>query len=128
MEAYFQKAQREASERVAALVALPVPADNFELGAEGYFDPWPMFNLYGSYSGDFDECAIDILDELQSGDKKRHDLGAEMFRELLCNLDLCEYGTSPRVCFPTREFRELLPTLVEKWKAYSAVQWNSDEE
>lgn len=126
-EPFYMKREREAGERLAALLALPMPTHKFDIGSEGFFDPWEMFPLYGSYSSDFDECAIQVLDELQTGDKTRHDLGSEMFREMLCNLDLCEYGTSPRVCFPTGRFKELVPALIERWKAFSALQWASEE-
>lgn len=125
-EPWNQRVEREAAEKIAALLALPVPESPHDGGA-GVFDPWDIFPLYGSYSSDFDECALDVLRELQAGVKVRDDLGAEMFREMLCKLHLCSYGTSPRGCFPTESFREQLPAFVEKWAAYSAVQWTDDD-
>lgn len=125
-EMWFQKVDREAAERLQELMALPSPEDKMEVGSDGFFDPWPMFQLYGSYSSDFDECATEVLEEILSGEKNRDDLAAEMFREMLCKLHLCDYGTSPRVCFPTSEFRALLPGFIEKWKAYSKLQWEAD--
>jgi len=127
-EPWYLKAEREAAERVEALLKLPIPEHETELGSEGYFDPWGLFPLYGSYSGDFDECALDVLRELASGKKLRDDLAAEMFREILCYMNLCAYGTSPRVCFPTSAFKELLPDLIEKWQAYSDLQWGRARE
>ncbi len=118
------KRQREAGEKLAALLALPMATSLEELGSEGTFDPWHPFPLYGSYSADFDWCAIAVLRELQSNTKIREDLGAEMFREMLCNLDFCDYGSSPRVCFPTTEFRKLLPDLIAKWETWSAMRWS----
>ncbi len=123
----IHRMQREAGERLAALLALKMPQEEFDIGCEGYFDPWEMFPLYGTYSSDFDECAIGVLEEIQSGNKIRHDLAAEMFREMLCNLDLCSYGTSPRVCFPTSEFRALLPAYIEQWKAHAKIIWSEDQ-
>lgn len=107
-------------------VALPLPDHPSLLGCEGYFDPWRFFPLlYGTYSSEFDECAIDILSELAAGTTGREDLAAEMFREMFCNLGWCEYGTSPRVCFPTEAFSAVLPELLARWKAYAEMQWDS---
>jgi len=125
-ELYIYERHREAAEKLALIVALPLPEDEWGIGNEGVFDPWEPFPLYGTYGGDFDACAIDVLEELLAGHKKRDDLGAEMFREMLCSLDLCEYGTSPRVCFPTTEFRALLPEYIRKWRAYSLLHWGED--
>jgi hypothetical protein len=122
-ELWCHKVQREAGEKLDALMAMPLPSSIYESDAES-FDPWSLFPLYGSYSGEFDECALDVLRELRDGQKERRDLAAEMFREMLCNLELCDYGTSPRVCFPTPEFRERLPRFIEMWEAYSAAQWS----
>lgn len=124
MSDYFQKKQDEAAARVRAIVALPMPEDD-NVGVDGEFDPWAVFPaLYGSYSSDFDECAIEVLTQLLSdGRNMRHDLGAEMLREMLCTSHLCDYGTSPRACFPTTQFREMLPALIEKWQAYSNLAW-----
>ena len=123
IEPWYARVQREAGEKLATLLALPMPEYPEEMGSEGLFDPWSIFPLYGNYDSAFDECALAVLSELQSGDKLRDDLGAEMFREMLCNLHLCEYGTSPRVCFPTPKFREMLPDFAAKWAAFSKLQW-----
>jgi len=93
------------------------------------FDPWEIFPcLHGSYDSRFDECAIDVLTEVMNFDRKREDLGADMFREMLCNLNLCDYGTSPRVCFPTTAFKEVLPELIEKWKQHAELAWTPIKE
>ena len=84
------------------------------------FDPWALFPyLYGSYSEDFDEMAIEVLKELMDGTFKRRDLATKMFREMLCTSGYCDYGSSPRACFPTPEFREHLPNLITRWEAYA---------
>lgn len=125
-EPWHERVKREAAEKLTALLALPMPESRYDCGAEGYFDPWSLFQLYGSYSSDFDECVLEVLRELRDDIKNRRDLAAEMFREMLCNLNLCDYGTSPRACFPTTRFRALLPELIDKWEAYSAVQWSGN--
>lgn len=90
------------------------------------FDPWEPFQLYGSYSSEFDDMAIRVLTDISKGEFDNHNLADEMFREMLCYLNFCDYGTSPRTCFPSTEFRELLPQYIAKWKEYYKVQWNED--
>ena len=114
------------AERIAAL-SLPLPDDEYSITTDGTFDPWRVFGLYGTYSSEFDDMAIDVLEELREGVKRRTDLGAEMFREMLCMADLCEYGTSPRVCFPTREFSAALPDLIDRWRAFYKLQWGDEQ-
>lgn len=127
MDTYWQK-ERDAAGRVQAILARPMPSDEQSLGVEGDFDPWDVFPaLYGGYSSDFDCCAIQVLEDLRDKTWTRHDLAAEMLREMLCTAGLCDYGSSPRVCFPTPEFKALLPDLIEKWRAYSLVAWGEDE-
>ena len=121
-EPYYMRIEREAAERLEELLARPLSDDNQTVDSDD-FDPWEPFPVYGSYSSDFDECALDVLRELQNKTKVRDDLGAEMFREMLCKAGLCSYGTSPRVCFPNARFEKLLPDLIEKWEAYSAMMW-----
>lgn len=88
------------------------------------FDPWHLFpSLYGSYSSAFDDMAIEVLSDIQGGTHNRSDLASEMFREMLCTAGLCDYGTSPRVCFPTPEFAKLLPRLIARWKEYAQIMW-----
>lgn len=126
-EAWYQKAEREACEKVAAALVLPLPQDGDALGCEGEFDPWQLFSsVYGSYDSGFDKLAIEVLEDVQNGTHTRQDLASRMFREMLCTAHLCDYGTSPRVCFPNAEFKTLLPELIEKWRAYSMIAWGED--
>lgn len=123
-ELWVDRLEREAAEKLDALMALPLPEHELDVGSDEFFDPWRLFPLlYGTYSNDFDECALDVLRELDNKTKVRDDLGAEMFREMLCRLNLCTYGTSPRVSFPTSPFFQRLPKLIALWEAYSAMQW-----
>lgn len=124
MECGPYKAQREAAERVRALLALPMPENADMLGTTGEFDPWDLFPcLYGSYSGEFDALAIEVLCDIRDKEFRRDDLAAEMFREMLCTAELCEYGTSPRVCFSTSYFANLLPDLIKRWREYAQLAW-----
>lgn len=122
-----EKLEHEAVERLAEILAMPLPVTEHEIGSDGLFDPWDLFpQIYGSYDSEFDKCAIEVLSEIHKRKKVRSDLGAEMFREMLCTADFCDYGTSPRSCFSTSPFAEMLPTLIEKWKAYSLINWGMD--
>lgn len=88
-----------------------------------YFDPWDIFPVYGNYSSEFDDMAIEVLSNLLAGSTPDEKLAHEMFREMLCKMDLCDYGTSPRVCFANQKFKELLPEYIDKWKQYYKLQW-----
>ena len=93
------------------------------------FDPWELFpSLYGVYSSEFDDCALAVLNELITRRVYRCDLGAEMFKELLCTAGLCNYGTSPRGCFPIEEFKPFLRPLIERWETYYTRQWGAPPE
>lgn len=117
------KLNRAAAARVREILDRPDP-DHRELRSCDDFDPWDIFpSLYGSYDSAFDECAIEVLCEIRDGRRQRQDLAADMIREMLCTADLCDYGTSPRHCFPTVEFRALLPELINRWQAYSKLSW-----
>ena len=131
-EPWYYKAQREAGEKVEALLRLPISEDNQTIDCETEFDPWALFPaVYGSYSSDFDETALQVLEAIQLSNEDRHDeidwkregLAHHMIREMLSTAELCEYGTSPRVCFATSNFRPLVGKLIEKWKAYYEMQW-----
>jgi hypothetical protein len=91
------------------------------------FDPWEIFpSLYGSYDSEFDQCALDVLIGLRDGETTRTDLASDMFREMLCTAGLCDYGSSPRACFPTQEFDLHLRTLIKRWQRYALIQWAED--
>lgn len=114
----------EAIDQLSAMLALPLPLDESELGVDDVFDPWNLFpSLYGSYSNDFDLCAIQVLEDLRDGTDHRDDLAGAMFREMLCTSHLCWFGSSPRVCGPISGFKDLLPGLIDKWKAHYVIQW-----
>lgn len=100
-----------------------IPETDMDCGCEGYFDPWEELGLYGNYSSGFDDMAIAVLIDLRDGTHLASGLSVEMFRELLCVQDLCEYGTSPRCCWPWGAFRDALPEIIRKWEALRAIRW-----
>lgn len=120
--------QKQAAMKVATLLARPDAIDIENWKPADFFQPWEIFDglIVGHYDPAFDACAIQVLMEIESGVKHRHDLGAHMFRELLCGFDLCEYGTSSRTCFATIDFKPLLPALIKKWKHYARIDWGED--
>lgn len=115
-----------ALEELKRQLAKPVcRQDDFQ--SADHFDPWEAFPcLYGSYSSEFDDMAILVLNNLINrtfGRNGGEGLAHEMFREMLCTADLCDYGTSPRGCFPVAGFAEILPALLEKWREHARVSW-----
>ena len=125
-ELWCHKVEREAAERLAEMLALPdIPEDRCYSEGEA-FDPWNLFPcLYGIYSSEFDDLAIDVLERIKSNRFEVEPLAHQMFREMLCTANLCTYGTSPRGCFPTSDFNPLLPVLIERWKRYRWVMWEA---
>lgn len=116
-----------AAARVSEILARAMPESKDDFGCEDFFDPWDILPaVYGGYSSDFDRCALSVLSAFLVRDLGPRDLASHMFREMLCVADLCDYGTSPRGCFPTNEFLALLPDLVAAWRAYSALRWGED--
>lgn len=122
---YYDKREAAACEKVAALLALPPIPSGGEMYSDGEcFDPWDLFPcLYGSYSSAFDDLAVDVLQDIAGGQFNRRDLASEMFREILCTTGLCDYGSSPRVCFASTKFAPLLPKLIERWREYRQLKW-----
>jgi hypothetical protein len=120
----WKEVEQQAADRVRGIMEHLMPESRDDIGASDFFNPWDIFpSLYGSYSSDFDDCAIDVLRELLDRSLSRDDLSAQMLREMLCQDSLCDYGTSPRVCFPTEAFKPLIPDLIRKWQAYYVVKW-----
>lgn len=124
---FYEQRELSANAAVDALLALPpIPADGFYSDGE-CFDPWSLFPcLYGSYSSAFDDMAIEVLADIRDSTHKRTDLAAEMFREMLCTLGHCNYGTSPRVCFASEGFKKSLPRLIERWQEYAKIKWTDE--
>ena len=121
---FYEAREREAAAFLETLLAKPpIPEDEAYSDGE-CFDPWDLFPaLYGSYSKAFDDMAVEVLSDIRDGTFKRTDLASEMFRGMLCTRGLCDYGTSPRVCFAATTFKPKLPLLIERWREYSAIQW-----
>lgn len=129
-ESYTQRLERKAIEEMDKLLARPIAPSAEYTGTFNettkepeYFDPWDIFPVYGNYSSSFDDMALKVLENLLNGEYDDEELAHEMFREMLCEKGLCDYGTSPRVCFPTTGFKKLLPKFISKWKQYYKLTW-----
>jgi len=112
--------------RLKSWLERPSPIEIWNTAAPNYFDPWEALGLpiYG-YASAFDQCAIQVLEGFKKPyQDRRSDLSSDMFREMLCAKDFCDYGTSPRGCFPNLNFAELLPLLIDKWKEHYALNWD----
>jgi hypothetical protein len=116
---HFDQKERDAARKIEEL--LDKPLGN---GIED-FDPWEMLGMYGTYDMAFDVMAIDTLSEIAEARIIVIDrpLSHDMFREILCHKNLCDYGSSPRSCFPTQYFKPLIMPLIEKWYAHTIVVW-----
>lgn len=109
----------------------PVGKDAYGYTGDEFFDPWRIFDsLYGSYSSEFDDMAIEVLSNIIENKNKTREsetLAHEMFREMLCTSDFCDYGISPRGCFPNwsiPEIEKILTELLAKWREYRIVNWS----
>lgn len=126
--------QRRPIDEIRYQLTLPVVGrDQPDFWGEDTFDPWEPFerSLYGSYSSEFDDMAITVLENIlhqRWGRDHGESLAHEVFREILCNAGLCDYGTSPRGCFPDwgSGFADVLPLYLQKWKQYRAVEWGDE--
>lgn len=122
--------RENAIDRLKAALMLPVPENADELYNDGErFDPWQFFDgIYGVYSSDFDEMAIAVLCDIYTRQTvspltSPNCLASQIFREMFCVVGWCDYGSSPRVCFPSDGFAPLLPDLIKKWQEWYKVQW-----
>jgi hypothetical protein len=121
--------QLAAANKVQAALKLPLPESEDDIGVTGIFDPWDLFPcLFGSYDSAFDTMALAVLRNLDYQQYPRpRDLASNMFREILCTSELCEYGTSPRTCWATIEFKKILPEFIKSWEHYACVKWVGEE-
>jgi hypothetical protein len=113
------EAEEKAANRVAAMLA----STDIQIGGET-FQPWDLFpSVLGTYNGEFDKLAVEVLKDIRDGTHHRDDLANEIFREMLCTANLCTYGVSPSGCFATEPFKKILPSLIDRWEKYQNHMW-----
>ena len=109
--------------------AAEITAPNAEDEDGEYWDPWEALGLRClSYNSEIDQNAIDVLrgigDKLYNSDiAARTGLPAqyvELLQSIFCGSDWCEYGTSPRGCFPMADD---FPALIAAWEAFYERRW-----
>lgn len=105
---------------------------NAEDGDGDYWDPWETLGLSCcNYSSEIDQQAIDVLRMIglpdftyctdiaeRTGMTPAH---VELFQSIFSSAGWCEYGTSPRGCWPID--RDGFPALIAAWEAYFERQW-----
>lgn len=119
---------RTAIERVKVSLTKPDISSKSDTGMVGFFfEPWEALfpHLYGGYSADFGVVAIESLEEVMNCVHSPHvdSLPHKMFKEMLCVQELCEYGSSPRVCFAETEFKEIIEEVISRFKHYEKIYW-----
>lgn len=98
----------------------------------GGFDPWESLGIScGSYSSNQDEHGIAVLELIvtergiyNTDIARRLALSpahVELWQYIFCSADLCEYGTSPRGCFPVSD--DAAKAFLENWKQYHKLAW-----
>lgn len=118
----------------------PTPAEifkpnsyNCELDKE-VWSPWDALGIHlGGYSAATDTDAINVLQGIQDKlycDKiaERYNMApshVELLQYIFCSANWCEYGTSPRGCFPDYSIwgDDGLKPAIEKWKEYYFETW-----
>lgn len=123
--------ERAAAKRIEDMLARPaVPPAGEGVAAGEHFYPWELFpSVYGVYDSAFDDLAIAVLESIRDKTRmRRDDLASDVFREMLCVAGLCDYGTSPRYCFPTSSFAPMLHSLIERWREYRALRWRHEHD
>ena len=112
--------------RLAELLAYLRTDDPEDCG----FDPWELFPaVYGGYSSDHGEAAIEALERLLKVKEflEPPSIGVELLLEMLCRQELGEYGTSPRYAwFPSDEPRDvmIMKAWLERFIRYENERWN----
>ena len=125
----FQIAAKAKRKQIVAALAKPLPVDDGSGFFHG-FNPWVdiIDGINGSYAEGSDALMIAALEAVR--DRKTFefiaDQGfvAEFALYVLSGQGLTDYGTSPRGGFPILELEDLWPQMIEKWQAYSVLQWS----
>lgn len=109
------------------------------------WNPWDAMGIaLGGYNSEVDDNALAVLRAIRDGVKRGREGGkygnfvteivkvtglnethVELWQYIFCSAGWCDYGTSPRGCFPDHgiDFDE----LIVKWERYYQFRWNEKE-
>lgn len=100
-----------------------------------YWEPWDALGLQCvSYNSEIDRGAIAVLRGIKgrlycdaiaekTGMAPAH---VELLQSIFCSANWCEYGTSPRGCWPID--RDYFHLLIGAWEAYYERKWGEPVE
>lgn len=129
----FAQDERECAARLRAALDKPLPKAWDDDGDE-VFCPWVdiLDGIIAPYNSEIDRVAIEVLEAI--GGRTNFDLldgpdglAAEIIMHML-SVWLCDYGSSPRGCFPLIRDRSMWVELIDKWKAYAEVRWTDPDD
>lgn len=96
-----------------------------------YWDPWEALGLdCMSYNSEIDTAAINVLKGIASEKRYTTDIASkykidpllvEFLQSIFSGSNWCEYGTSPRGCWPID--RDGFHLIIEAWEAYYERHW-----
>lgn len=113
--------------KLEAALAKPIAEPN-ETSCDD-FSPWGdvIEGIHGSYASESDDLFIGALKAVRDGQTfdfaKERGFAGEFALYVLSGHGYLNYGTSPRGGWWDEELEGLLQPLIDKWKAYAAVQW-----
>lgn len=108
--------------------------NSYDQEGNEYYNPWNAMGVHcGGYGGDVDWDIIRVL-RIIGGPREssRYNLDiaketglapnhVELIQYLLCSADWCDYGTSPRGCFPN--YGNDFAALIAAWEGYYVHHW-----
>ena len=104
-------------------------SDEMDLDA---FDPWEGLGLpLGPYNGAVEHDVLVVLEGILAG-KFMTDIASEtglteghveLIQYMLCDADVCDYGTSPRGCWVIHGMKEEVSKLAQRWRK-TFDSWN----
>jgi len=109
-----------------------------------FWDPWIAMGVQcGGYSAGVDLDAIEVLRAIRDGVAAGRSGGeygnfvtdiaertglsrthVELYQYMFCSVNWCDYGTSPRGCFPEYGFD--FDGLIEAWCKYYVRRWGQE--
>ena len=118
--------------RLIAALAKPDVETRDDTGLDEFFDPWRdiIQGIYGNYCSGMDGKFIASLEAIR--DRTTFDLiekgyEYEMIFYILAGHRYTNYGTSPRGGWPDDWCADLWDTIIDKWKKYSKIYWETEE-